>query len=189
MNPLLLDIPHELASERLTFRSPRAGDGAIVYPTARASLVELKQWMPWATDDYSLEFAEEWCRKAAAAFLSRINFHYLIISRDDGRHVGNIGTFQIHWDVPRCEIGYWLATAETHRGFMTEAVVRVSRMMQETLKMRRIELRADETNSRSRAVAERAGFTLEGILRNQDRHPVRGMQNMCMYARVFNPAD
>jgi ribosomal-protein-serine acetyltransferase len=189
MNPLLLDIPHELASERLRYRSPGAGDGAIVYPNVRASLEELKQWMPWATDDYSLEFAEEWCRKAAAAFLQRINLHYLILARDDGRHMGNIGTFQINWNVPRCEIGYWLATAETGRGFMTEAVVTVSKMMQETLKLRRIELRADETNQRSRAVAERAGFTLEGIHRNQDRHPVRGVQNMCMYARVFNPEE
>jgi RimJ/RimL family protein N-acetyltransferase len=189
MNPILFDIPNELSSDRLRLRVPRPGDGVIVYPNVRQSLAELKQWMPWATDEYNLDGAEEWVRKSASEFLSRQTVHYLIFAREDGRHLGNIGTFAIRWKVPSCEIGYWLRTADNGKGYMTEAVGLVTRMMIETLKMRRVEIRADENNKRSRAVAERAGFQLEGILRNQDHHPVRGVQNMCMYAKVFNPAD
>jgi len=189
MNPILFDIPSELTSDRLLLRVPRAGDGAVVYPNVRESLAELKQWMPWATDDYNLEGSEEWVRKSAAEFFSRQAVQYLIFSRDDGRHLGNVGTFAIRWQVPSCELGYWLRTSETGSGIMTEAVKLVTGMMFDTLKMRRVQIRADENNARSRAVAVRAGFQLEGILRNQDSNPVRGIQNMCIYARVFNPPN
>ena len=67
-NPLLLDLPHELSTDRLALRSPRAGDGAIVCPSVRESLAELKTWMPWATDDYNVQNAEEWCRKGGRRF-------------------------------------------------------------------------------------------------------------------------
>jgi hypothetical protein len=40
-NPLLLDIPHELAGDRLSLRSPLAGDGAVISPSVLESLAEL----------------------------------------------------------------------------------------------------------------------------------------------------
>src|ERR1700691_5266618 len=95
-NPLLLDIPHELNGKRLILRRPRGGDGAIVFPTAWESLAELKVWMPWATDDYSERSGEEWCRKAAANFLSREQLQFLIFEREEGRHIGNIGAFKFN---------------------------------------------------------------------------------------------
>ncbi len=58
MEPLLLDFPTELTTDRLTLRQPRAGDGAVIFPTVAASLAELKRWMPWAGDGYTATDAE-----------------------------------------------------------------------------------------------------------------------------------
>jgi RimJ/RimL family protein N-acetyltransferase len=183
-NPLLLDIPHELSGERLMLRTPRAGDGAIVYPTARESLAELKVWMPWATDDYSEQSGEEWCRKAAANFLSRDQLQFLIFERENGRHIGNIGAFKFNWEVPSCEVGYWLHSGHTRRGYMTEAVGVLVSMLRRHVQVRRVEIRADEGNQKSRRVAELAGFQLEGILRN-DCVAVGGrVRNTCIYSRI-----
>ena len=65
-DPLLIDLPEELFSSRLRLRVPRAGDGAMVFASVRDSLAELKPWMPWAKDAYSVEDGETWCRKSAA---------------------------------------------------------------------------------------------------------------------------
>jgi hypothetical protein len=83
MNPILFDIPTELDAERICLRAVRPGDGAIVYPSVRESLPELKVWMPWAIDDYNEQGAEEWCRKAAASFIERIQ--YLILLRENNQ--------------------------------------------------------------------------------------------------------
>jgi ribosomal-protein-serine acetyltransferase len=183
-NPLLLDIPHELNGDRLLLRSPRAGDGAITSATVRESLSELKSWMPWATDDYNEQSGEEWCRKAAADFLSRRQFQFLIFSRESGRHIGNIGAFKFNWEVPSCEVGYWLHTGHTNQGYMTEAVGVLLAMLRSRVHVRRVEIRSDAENLRSRRVAELAGFQLEGILRNECLAVGGRLRNTCIFSWI-----
>src|SRR3954468_20291666 len=101
---LLLDIPEEIETRRLVLRCPRAGNGPLTLASVRESLAELKPWMPWATDEYGLSDAEQWCRKAAALFLLREQTQFLMIGRADGQHLGNIGAFKFNWAVASCEI-------------------------------------------------------------------------------------
>lgn len=189
MEALMLDVPSEISSQRLLLRVPKAGDGKLIYPAVRASLAELKPWMPWAHDDYSEEHSEHWCRKSAAGFLSRDQLNFLILLRDSGLHIGNIGTHKLDWRVPKIEIGYWLLTSHCGRGYMAEAVATLVKMLEETLKMRRVEIRTDVDNTKSRRVAERGGFLLEGILRKDEREPSGKLRDTCVYARVGNLGD
>jgi len=188
MEPMLLDVPTELATQRLLLRVPRTGDGTLIFPGIRESLSELKPWAPWAKDDYSESDAELWVRTAAAAFLKREIIDMLIFSRVDGRHLGSIGFHHFEWDVPKCEIGYMLRTKETGQGFMAEAVGAMLGLAA-SLKMRRVESRPDVENEKSRKVTERAGFQLEGTLRDSVRAPDGKLCSECVYARIFNPAD
>jgi RimJ/RimL family protein N-acetyltransferase len=181
-NPILLDVPAEIRTERLLLRAPRAGDGSLVFPQVKASLIELKQWMPWAKDDYAEKDAEEWCRKSAANFLAREMFQFLIFHGES--HIGNIGVFKFNWDVPSCEIGYWLDTRQTGNGFMTEAVHGVTRLAADTLKAARIQILTDESNSRSWRVAERCGYQLEGILHNDSRTTDGKLRNTRVYSKI-----
>ena len=56
---------------------------------------------------------------------------------------------------------------------MTEAVHGIVRWASDHLQARRIEIRCDARNRRSRQVAERAGFHLEAVLR-QDEPDIEG---------------
>jgi RimJ/RimL family protein N-acetyltransferase len=140
--------------------------------------------MPWATDDYNQKSAEEWCRKAAANFLSREQLQFLIFSRPEGRHIGNIGAFKFNWLIPGCEVGYWLHTAHTHRGYMTEAVGVLLAMLRDRLHVQRVEIRSDADNKKSRRVAELAGFQLEGILRNESLSITGRPRNTCIFSWI-----
>ena len=49
MDPLLIDVPERIETERLVLRAPRAGDGADASTRPiRASHAELAPWLPWA---------------------------------------------------------------------------------------------------------------------------------------------
>jgi ribosomal-protein-serine acetyltransferase len=183
-NPLLLDIPGELTSRRLLLRTPRAGDGEIITPTVRESLAELKPWMPWATDDYSVQAGEEWCRRAAANFISRTQLQFLIFLKAENRHIGNIGAFNFIWEIPSCEIGCWLHTARTHQGFMTEATQCLMELLRDILRMQRVQIRAETDNAKSGRVAELAGFQLEGILRNDSLAVSGKIRSTSLYSWV-----
>jgi RimJ/RimL family protein N-acetyltransferase len=47
-----------------------------------------------------------------------------------------------------------------------------------------VEIRCDPNNVKSRAVAERLNYTLEGILRNDDRGVDGSLRDTCMFAKV-----
>jgi Acetyltransferases, including N-acetylases of ribosomal proteins len=68
---------------------------------------------------------------------------------------------------------------------MTEAVQRISQFAFEELSAKRLEIRCDSDNIRSRAVASRARFELEGILK-QDRRSADGktLRDTCIYAKI-----
>ena len=163
MEPLLLDVPTEITTARLRLRVPRAGDGAVVTPTVRAALPELKRWMPWATDAYDAAAGEVWFRRAAGLFLLRQEVQFLIFDAG-GRHLGNAGLFAFRWDVGECEVGYWLGTPHVGRGYMTEVVAALVGLAAGSLNVGRVVLRADPANGRSRRVAERCGFALDPAL-------------------------
>ncbi|WP_329399392.1 GNAT family N-acetyltransferase [Streptomyces melanogenes] len=63
------------------------------------------------------------------------------------------------------ELGFWAAKEHRGRGYMTEAAVAAARWAFESAGVERLEWRAEVGNAASRAVAEKAGFTMEGTLR------------------------
>jgi ribosomal-protein-serine acetyltransferase len=81
--------------------------------------------------------------------------------------VGSIGA-SIDGLNHNAEAGYWIAPAQEGKGIVTTAM----RLLIEelfALRVHRVVLRAAVGNTRSRAVAERLGFTLEGIERESLR--------------------
>jgi RimJ/RimL family protein N-acetyltransferase len=66
----------------------------------------------------------------------------------------------------RANVAYWLLADARGRGLVTRAVLEVARWAFAELGVQRIGLLADPRNASSLAVAERAGFTREGVLRS-----------------------
>jgi RimJ/RimL family protein N-acetyltransferase len=54
----------------------------------------------------------------------------------------------------------------------------------ETLQARRVEIRMDDGNLRSRAVAERCGFEFEGVLRRDSLNPAGEPRDTRVYSRM-----
>src|SRR5690606_11812221 len=78
---------------------------------------------------------------------------------------------RMDWAVRSFEIGYWIRKDAEGQGIVTEAVNAITRYAFEQLQARRVETRFETENLRSRAVAERLGYDLDGCLR-QDRFKV-----------------
>lgn len=63
------------------------------------------------------------------------------------------------------EVGFWAVEEQRGRGYVTEAVGALARWAFASLGVHRLLWRAEVGNLPSRAVAERAGFTIEGVER------------------------
>lgn len=166
-DPVLLDIPDQIETERLILRVPRAGDGAVIYEGVVETLDSLRRWMPWALPEPAVDYYETYVRNSAVAFLRRESMPLLMFRKSDGLYLGGHGlTDRLDWSVPRFEIGYWVRASAEGQGYVTEATRAVTDFCFTTLAAERVEIRMDARNTRSTAVAERCGYIREIVLRH-----------------------
>ena len=182
---ILKDFPNEFRTERLLIRLPLPGDGKAVYEAIQASQNKLKQWLEFAQHDQSLEQTEVNVREAHADFLKRTDMRMHIFHRETGEFIGCTGLHAIDWDVPKFEIGYWIDSRQTGKGYITEAVHGLTDFAFQTLQANRVEIRCDAKNKKSRAIPEKLNFPLEGI-HYKDAVEIGGseLRDTCVYAKV-----
>lgn len=187
-DPVLIKVPEQILTERLVIAAPRVGLGQALNAAICESLDELKPWMPWAQSAPTVEESETVLRHQAAKFLLRSDLVYQFYLKTPegqaGRLLGGTGLHRLDWTVRRFEIGYWVRKSAQGQGYVTEAVAALARMAFEELRARRVEIRMDADNARSRAVAERCGFELEGILRREGLTVAGEPRDTCVYARI-----
>jgi RimJ/RimL family protein N-acetyltransferase len=80
--------------------------------------------------------------------------------------LGSISLLRFEWPERRGEVGYWLAPWARGRGAATHAVRLLSRWALNELGLARLALLTDTDNRASQRVAERSGFSREGVLRS-----------------------
>lgn len=187
MNPILLNIPERIDGERIYLRTCRAGDGPMVHEAILASKEELKLWMPWAQHDQTIDETEENLRRAQAKFILREDIRLYVMRKKDDVFLGSTGLHRMNWETRKFEIGYWMDTRYTKKGYMTEAVQVLTTFTFNELLANRVEIRCDPKNTNSRRIPERLGYTLEGTLRH-DNYDSTGtlLRNTCIYAKTRN---
>jgi len=182
---LRLEIPEGIETARLQLRATHAGDEKAVHAAVLESIEQLRLWMPWARPEPSPQDSALHCRDARLKWHSREILDFCFFDRDTNELVGKGGLHTIDWDVPKFEIGYWTRSSRAGRGYATEASIGLAGFAQGCLGARRIEITPDARNAASRRVAEKSGFTLEGVMVNRRRDNAGRLADACMYALVF----
>lgn len=184
MNSILLNLPSEVEAARLILRAPSySGDGEEVNKAIKDSIHELRQWLPFAQEIPTLEETEISLREAHIKFLERESFRFLIFHKDSQEFIGTASLQSVDWEVRKCEIGYWIHTKFSGNGYITEAVKTLMEYGINELGFNRLEIRCESANLPSRAIPEKLGFKLEGILVNEDLSADgKNLTDTCIYA-------
>ena len=185
--PDLCSAPELLETPRLSLRPFCRDDASDLHAMLLESISELREYLwhlPWIAEKQTLESAKERCCKAQENFSMATDFAYLVTEKSSGRPVGSVGLHRTDWNLPKTEVGYWVRSSETGKGYASESVKLVTAWALNVLHAKRIELITDEHNMGSRAVAERCGFQLEGIIRHIAKAPDGSLRNHCSYAKL-----
>lgn len=178
------EVPEELSTDRLKLRMPKPGDGKVINAAIKASMDELKPWLGFVLDDPSPTDTEINTLESHILFLKRENLRYLIFDKETDEFIGSTGFHNIEWDMPKMEIGYWVSTMHSGKGYIMEAVSALTDLALNSFGCRRVEILCDAENLKSRAVPEKLGYVLEGVLHN-DELSVDGkrLTDTCIYAK------
>ncbi|MGE7764672.1 GNAT family N-acetyltransferase [Peribacillus sp. NPDC096540] len=166
MKAILMDFPEKIETPRLYLRPCQPGDGIDVYEAIVRSQNELKQWLPFAHQEPSLETSEQNVLKAFADFILKEDIRLHIYRKEDDKFIGSTGLHRINWDIPKFEIGYWIDTMHSKKGYITEAIEKLTQFAFHHYGAKRVEIRCDANNLASKRIPEKLGFTLEGTLHN-----------------------
>ena len=150
----------QIELERCSLRDWRHGDEEALQ--RNADNINVSRYLVDAfPHPYTLEHARDWIGRHAGAD-PQTQFAIVI----DGAPAGGVG-FALGKDIWRrsAEIGYWLAEPYWGRGVVTDAVRAACRYAFETFDLMHIFAGLFEPNIASRRVLEKAGFVLEGRLR------------------------
>jgi RimJ/RimL family protein N-acetyltransferase len=85
---------------------------------------------------------------------------------DDGSLLGGASVHDVELDQGRASVGFWLTADARGRGVATHAVRLLARWAFEELGLARIVVTCGPDNVASQRVAERCGFSREGVLRS-----------------------
>ena len=157
----------ELTSQRLLLRPFRADDATAICTAVHESLPELLPWLPWCHTEYTIDDTRTFLQGRAAAFEQDGEYALAIVERAGDQFVGACGINQIDKSNARANLGYWMRTGATRRGYATEATLALARWAFEALALERIEIVAAVGNLASQRVAVKAGAMREGIARKR----------------------
>ncbi len=174
-----------IETDRLLLKMPEPGDGAVINASIQRSLNELKPWLGFVQKPPTVEETEINARHVHTKFLLRENLRYLVFLKEEKIFVGSTGFHRINWEVPKFELGYWMDTTHSGKGYMKEAVNALTDYALQELGGARVEIRCDSENTRSRAIPEALGFDFEGTLRNEDVSvDGKRLTDTCIYAKI-----
>ena len=128
-----------------------------------ANLDYISKWLPPIASMDTVEKTAQFIKGGLKRFAENNGFLAGIWYK--GELVGGIVLRYCDWNIRTTEAGYWLGEAYTGKGIATRATRKVVDYAFNDLGLKRVEIRCSTENMPSRAIAERLGFPLEGILR------------------------
>jgi RimJ/RimL family protein N-acetyltransferase len=182
--PTLIDLPSELRGSRVLLRPYRGDDAEQVFAAIDESRDHLRPWVTWVDNNRSVDDVRDFCIRSQATWLLRTELALGIFNAVCERYLGGTGLHNLDWELRAFEIGYWLRVSTVGHGYATESTRLLADFALSHLQARRVTLRCDARNDASRRVAERAGFLLEGRLRNASVAPDGSVSDELVFAVV-----
>ena len=182
-----IEIPFQFDTKRLLIRSFKVEDGPKLHRALLESIVELREYLwflPWVGEEQTLASAEARCLAASTNFSERNDLAYLAFDKSSGRLLASVGLHRTDWSLPKTEVGFWVRSSETGKGYATECVNALTDWALNDLGAIRVDLVTSEHNMGSRAVAEACGFNLESISQDDLEWPDGETKNICLYAKL-----
>ncbi|MDO0927439.1 GNAT family N-acetyltransferase [Streptomyces sp. TG1A-8] len=173
--------PVTLTTDRLVLRTVGPDDTGAVYAAAQDP--DIQRWTT-VPSPYLPEHAAGFTGQTVPEGWAQGSMFTFGVFLTGGQLAGMLGLTMRALGV--AEVGFWAAREHRGRGHITEAVLAACRWIFTEVAVDRVEWRAEVGNRASRAVAERAGFTVEGTLRSAVNN--KGVRRDCWVGSLL-PSD
>ena len=111
------------------------------------------------------DFGAVWVERYTRGRKEGTNAGFAIVDSESGEFLGFVAIVRLDLDTQEAEAGYMVASRARGRGVATRSLRLLTAWAFEEFPLERIELLIDTENAASEVVAQRSGYTREGVLR------------------------
>jgi RimJ/RimL family protein N-acetyltransferase len=160
-----LDLtPPDLETPRLRVRPVAESDLAALMAVNGDD--QVTRFLPYETWR-SMDDAQAWYKRIAGMQEAASAIQLVAVDKASQAAIATCLLFQFDQKSERAELGYVLGRAHWGKGMMREALQAVIDHAFGPMRVRRLEAHIDPRNEASRRIAQRLGFTREGLLRER----------------------
>jgi ribosomal-protein-serine acetyltransferase len=155
---------HFPVNDRTELRLLDIAHAESLFQLFKANRDHLRAWHPWVDVLTSAATVEAAIRVWQQQHASHRGFHSGIWF--DGQLCGVINHLNVDWTNRWTALSYWLGAAHQGQGIMTACCRTMIDHAFNDWKLNRVTIECASENLRSRAIPERLGFKLEGVIRS-----------------------
>jgi ribosomal-protein-serine acetyltransferase len=155
---------HYAVNDRTELRLLGPSHAGEIFPVLDANRAHVRRWHPFV----DLVGSQSDCERAIITWQLQHaqNRGFYAGIWFDGNFCGMINHLTVDWANQWTALSYWLAENHQGRGIMTSCCRAMVWHGFQTWKLNRITIECAADNARSRAIPERLGFKLDGIIRS-----------------------
>lgn len=171
-------------NENITLRLPDLTDAPALFALFEQDREHITEWQDWPNKIQTLEDCREFILSHEREYIEGKSLGCLILYQE--QLVGMCTLAKIVPLLRKAELEYWIAEGYEGRGIVSQSCRGLMAHAFGPMNLNRLALKfkhvsEDSENFRSRRVAERLGFTEEGVLR-QDGMTKGQLMDMVMYS-------
>jgi ribosomal-protein-serine acetyltransferase len=149
--------------DEVELRAMEESDGEDFHRLNSTDNANMKQWLPASDTARTLEETQEFIAQLKAGYAQDRGIAVGIWYKS--RLAGFLDAQRIKWSHKKTELGFWLGTSFEGKGIMTRSCRALIDHNFRELGLNRVEMECAAGNIDGRKVAERLGFTQEGVVR------------------------
>ncbi len=155
-------------SEEIEMRAYQEEDAAMLYQTIMAQKAYLRPWIAWVDRVQTFADAQDVIRQGRYQTREQRAMPLAVFYK--GNLAGGIGLHDWNHELQSVKIGYWLVENLQGQGLMLQCGKVFIDFLFQKLKLHKVMLDYFPENIKSAALAQRLGFTIEGVLRDATRY-------------------
>lgn len=151
-----------LETERLILEPIREKHHQVINTEIRKSHAALSRWLFWVNPIPRIEETLAFCQDCYKKFIQKENLNLAIFKKEDGAFIGCIGVHDFNYKGEKnsFNIGYWIGSDYSDKGYMSEALKALCDYSFEELAASKLYITNDVENLPSNKLARKIGFTL-----------------------------
>ncbi len=182
----MFELSERMETERLLLRAYQVGDGPMIFAASlrnrdHLSTFESENVLMSLKDE---EHAEVVVRELWEKWNARECYFIGLFEKTTNEWVGQVYVGATDWELLEFTIGYVADVNHEGKGYVSEAVQRVLKMLFEDAGAHRVRSECDENNIRSVRLLERCGFRKEAHLRENKRYTDGSYHGDYLYAML-----